>query len=69
MQAIDLINILLRRKHLIIASAFFGLLAGASYFLLTQPSYESRAQVLVMQNDGVLSEVRGGSSRDSVSED
>lgn len=69
LQAIDLINILLRRKHLIIASAFFGLLAGASYFLLTQPSYESRAQVLVMQNDGVLSEVRGGNSRDSVSED
>jgi uncharacterized protein involved in exopolysaccharide biosynthesis len=67
--AVDLLSILSRRKWLIVASAIFGLLAGGMYFFLTPPTFESRAQVLVMQNDSAAMAAQTNVGQAAVSED
>lgn len=67
--SVDLLAILNRRKGLVFVAAVFGLCAGAAYFLLVPPKYESSAQVLLMQNDSasMASDVAAGGM--SVSEE
>ncbi len=66
--SIDLLAILNRRKGFIFLSGIFGLLIGACYFLLLPPTYESKAQLLLMQNDSgaIASSMKNG---ESISED
>lgn len=67
--SIDLLGVLNRRKGLILASAFIGLLVGGSYFLFMPPKYESRAQILLMQNDSASMASNMDSGQNSISED
>ncbi len=68
---IDFFAILNRRKSLIIASAILGLIIGAAYFFLMPPSYESTAQILLMQNESasMATEMSKSSAQDAISED
>ncbi len=66
---IDLLGILNRRKWLIGAAGVIGLTLGAAYFLFMPPKYESRAQILLMQNDSASMAAQMARSESSVSED
>ncbi len=50
-KTIDIFEILWRRKAILISSILMGVLLGAVYFLFLPPKYESRAEILLMQND------------------
>lgn len=67
--SIDLLAILNRRKGLLLASSVFGLLAGVAYLFLTPPTYESTAQVLLMQNDSASMASEVSAAGMSVSEE
>lgn len=65
----DLLGLLFRRRALIIASGLMGLLAGGIYYLFSKPVYESRAQILVMQNDSALMATDKDTTQSHVSAD
>ncbi len=67
----DFFGILNRRKGLIVASAIFGLIIAAGYYVFMPPRYESSAQILLMQNESatMATEINKKSSQDSISED
>lgn len=67
--SIDLLAILQRRFGLIVASGVLGLLLGAAYFLLFPPKYESRSQILLMQDEAVAMANNGQVGDTSPSED
>ena len=66
--SIDLLAILNRRKAMLFVAGIFGLAVGAAYFFLLPPTYESKAQILLMQNDSgtMASSMKNG---ESISED
>jgi uncharacterized protein involved in exopolysaccharide biosynthesis len=49
--SLDFVKILGRRLNWLVFSGLVGLLLGAAYFLLWTPRYESKAEILLMQND------------------
>ncbi len=66
--SLDVLAILNRRKLLIFLACILGLMVGGAYYLYLPPSYESEAQLLLMQNDSgaMASSVSKG---ESISED
>ncbi len=67
---IDIFGILNRRKGLIVTSAIVGLMLGAAYYLFLPPSYESKTQILLMQNASAsMASEKGDSTQDSISDD
>ncbi|GAB5403858.1 MAG: polysaccharide biosynthesis tyrosine autokinase [Aureliella sp.] len=67
--SIDLLAVLARRWPLIVASGVFGLIVGATYFLFFPPKYESRSQILLMQDEAVSVASNTGVGDSSPSED
>ncbi len=67
--SIDLLSIINRRKIAIITSGLVGILLGVGYLLFLSPTYQSRCQILLMQNESasMASQIRSGES--SISED
>jgi capsular exopolysaccharide synthesis family protein len=66
----NLPRVLNRRKALIALCLVLGLGIGASYQLLRKPSFESRAEVLLMQNDsGAMASGISMKASESVSEE
>jgi polysaccharide biosynthesis transport protein len=67
---LNILPVLRRRRGLLAASALLGVLAASAYYFLMPSQYESRAEILLMQNDSgaMASGVSGGSST-SVSEE
>ncbi len=66
--AVNLAAVLNRRKGLVVMSCIVGLLLGAAYYLLLPRAYESRAEILLMQNDS-REMATGVKSNDNVSEE
>ncbi len=66
---VDLLGTLDRRKSLILASTIIGLLVGGCYWLFMPAKYESRAQLLLMQNDSANMASNMTPTENSVSED
>ena len=66
--SIDLLSILSRRVGLIVLGGLIGCAVGACYFIFLPPSYESKAQILLMNNDSgaIASSMQNG---ESISED
>ena len=66
--SIDILAILSRRKGLVILAGLLGVVVGACYFLFLPPTYESKAQILLMQNDSgaIAANMQNG---ESISED
>ena len=66
--SIDVLAILSRRLGYIFLASVFGLVVGACYFFLVPPTYESAAQILLIQNDSgaIASSMKSG---ESISED
>jgi polysaccharide biosynthesis transport protein len=48
---LQLVPIIRRRLSLLFLGGLLGAVAGAGYFLLSIPKYESKAEIIVMQND------------------
>lgn len=67
--SIDLLAVLGRRWGLIVSSCVLGLAVGAAYFLLLPPKYESRSQILLMQDEAVSMANNGAVGDSSPSED
>lgn len=68
-QSLDLLAIATRRKALIFAACFFGLLVGAAYYLFLIPKYESRAELMLLQNESAAMASHVGSGKDNISQD
>lgn len=62
--SLDLLAILNRRKAWLVLSCFLGLAFGSAYFFLSPKRYESRAELLLMQNDTEPMTGGGGVERD-----
>lgn len=67
--SIDLLAILQRRWGLLVASGIIGVIVGAAYLLLFPPKYESRSQILLMQDEAVSMANKGTVGDSSPSED
>lgn len=62
--SLDLLAILNRRKAWLVLSCFVGLAFGSAYYFLTPKRYESRAELLLMQNDNEPMTASNGAERD-----
>ncbi len=62
--SLELIAILNRRKAWLVLSGFLGLALGGGYYFLSPKRYESRAELLLMQNDSEPMSASGGVERD-----
>ncbi len=58
--SLDLLAILNRRKAWLVLSCFIGLAFGSAYYFLSPKRYESRAELLLMQNDNEPMTANGG---------
>ena len=62
--SLDLLAIINRRKAWLVLSCFVGLAFGSVYYFLSPKRYESRAELLLMQNDNEPMSASGGVERD-----
>ena len=62
--SLDLLAILNRRKAWLVLSCFLGLAFGSVYYFLSPKRYESRAELLLMQNSNEPMSANGGIERD-----
>lgn len=68
-QAIDIRAIVGRRKLPILISCFLGLLVGAAYYLFLIPKFESRAEIMLLQNESATMASHVGSGKENISQD
>ncbi len=68
-QQIDLLAILKRRQTLIMGSGLAGLLIGLAYYFLLTPKYESRSELMLLQNDSARLASHAANGSDSISQD
>ncbi len=67
--SLELLSILRRRLGLLFAAAAVGLMGGTAYYLFTPPTFESKTQILLMQNESAAMASQVTSSQGSLSED
>ncbi|MFO0940324.1 MAG: polysaccharide biosynthesis tyrosine autokinase [Pirellulales bacterium] len=65
----DLMEILNRRKPLIVTSGFMGVLLAAAYMMFMPPTFESTSRLLLMQSEAASLASNNNSVGDSVSQD